>query len=146
MITAIVVGAEDVIAALKKAQKEIENNLYQALKAGAILVETAAKESMMGTGKPHIPSAPHEPPAVETGKLRASITYDVTKPGLGQEIIGKVGVRGGTEPDTQNYGFLLEFGTPKMQMIERPFLRPALRSKIEEIRELLKNGVKKVTK
>lgn len=149
-ITAVVMGGKAVMANLKNAQKKIEDNLYKALQAGAFLVEGDAKKSIMGTrkkkGDPHTPSSPGQPPAVVTGKLRASITKKVKKGIMGASSEGFVGVRGGTAPDTKNYGYYLEFGTPRGQMLERPFLRPALRKNIRTITGYIKNGVKKVTK
>jgi len=147
-ITAVIMGGKAVAANMKKAQKKIEDNLYKALQAGAFLVEGDAKKSIMGTrkkkGDPHTPSAPGEPPAVVTGKLRASITKKVKKGIMGATSEVFIGIRGGSEPDSKNYGAFLEFGTKNM--IQRPFLRPALRKNIREITNFIKNGVKKVTK
>lgn len=147
-ITAVVIGTKTVMANIKKAQKKIEDNLYKALQVGAFLVEGDAKKSIMGTrkkkGDPHVPSAPGTPPAVVTGKLRASITKKVKKGIMGATSEGFIGVRGGSDPDTKNYGLFLEFGTKNMD--ERPFLRPALRKNIRTITGYIKNGVKKVTK
>ena len=147
-ITAVVMGTKAVMSNLKKAQKKIEDNLYKALQAGAFLVEGDAKKSIMGTrkkkGDPHTPSAPGQPPAVVTGKLRASITKKVKKGIMGATSEGFVGVRGGSEPDSKNYGTFLEFGTKNM--IQRPFLRPALSKNMRTIIDFIKNGVKKVTK
>lgn len=83
----------------------------------ALRVETEAKRSMSpgGAGKAHVPSQPGRPPAVDTGRLRASITHD-----MGSDSAGLV-ARVGTDV---TYGRHLELGTSRMAA--RPFLRPAL--------------------
>lgn len=142
-IKAIVVGDKEIIAKLKDKDREITREIEKALKRSAILVEGDAKKSMRGTGTPHIPSDPGQPPAVMTGKLRASITHEVKKE-IGGDIEARVGIRGGTEPDTKNYGLFLEFGTSKME--KRPFLRPALAKNLKTIANLIERAVKGVTR
>jgi len=140
-IKMVIVGTETIVAKLKGKGDEIENNLLNAITESCILVEGDCKKSMRGTGTPHIPSPPGEPPAVMTGKLRASINYDVKK---GKDIEGRVGIEGGTEPDTKNYGLFLEFGTSRMQ--KRPYLRPALNQNLQTISNKIKEAVKEVAK
>jgi len=82
-----------------------------------IRVESRAKRGMSpgGSGKKHVPSAPGSPPAVDTGRLRASITHE-----LGDDsgdLVGRVGTN-------VTYAKHLELGTS--EMAARPFLRPAL--------------------
>ena len=141
-LTAVVVGDKEVIAKLKGKGDKVADAIADAIKRGAILVEGDCKKSMRGTGTPHTPSEPGQPPAVMTGKLRASITHEVKK-GLGGDIEARVGIRGGTEPDTKNYGLYLEFGTSKMR--KRPYLKPALNKNLQTITNLLKRAVKAVT-
>lgn len=86
--------------------------------------------------KLHYPSMPYNPPAVDTGTLRRSITFTVEEDG--NKVIGKVGSTIKSPP----YGFYLEFGTSRM--IERPWLRPALKNNKEVIREHYLEGVKKI--
>lgn len=80
------------------------------------------------SGKRHYRSLPGEPPAVDTGTLRASIMSSVALDGV--NVVGKVGpdveviaqrVPVGTDVE---YGLYLELGTNKMK--PRPYLRPAL--------------------
>ena len=106
-----------------------------AMNKAALLVESDVKQNftLQGRGRvygrrKHRASLPGQPPAIDTGTLRASIMSEVERTGL--NVIGKVG------PDVEkiaakapigtniNYGFYLELGTSKMQ--PRPFLRPAL--------------------
>lgn len=140
-IKAIVTGTEEVIRKMKLKDSQMRAAFVKAIKESAILVEGDCKRSMAGTGTPHIPSKPGEPPAVMTGKLRASITHEVK---AGQEMEAKVGIRGGTLPDTKNYGLFLEFGTSKMQ--RRPYLRPALEKNMQTIVDKIKDAVKAAIK
>lgn len=140
---AIVVGDKELIAKLKGKDNEITREIEKALKRGAILVEGDVKKSMRGTGTPHTPSEPGQPPAREFGKLAASITHEVKKD-LGGDIEARVGIRGGTEPDTKNYGLFLEFGTSRMA--KRPFLKPALAKNIKTITNMISRAIKRVTK
>lgn len=96
---------------LKTLQKDVRTEITRIV----LTVERNAKESMRGGGKPHVPSRPGEPPRVDMGRLRSSITH---------EIVGMVG-RVGTNV---KYGRYLELGTSKM--LPRPWLIPALKKSI----------------
>jgi HK97 gp10 family phage protein len=84
----------------------------------------------------HYPSLPNNPPAVDTGTLRRSITFDV---GTDEsKVTGRVGSTILDPP----YGAYLEFGTSRM--IQRPWLRPALERNREVIKENIKEGVREI--
>jgi len=83
--------------------------------------------------KAHHPSLPENPPAVDTGRLRDSINYEVQ--GSGQEVYGIVGSTL-KEPD---YAFWTEYGTTKM--VQRPWLRPAMKSNNDFIRKSITKAV-----
>jgi HK97 gp10 family phage protein len=84
----------------------------------------------------HYPSLPNNPPAVDTGTLRRSITFDV---GMDEnKVTGRVGSTILDPP----YGAYLEFGTSRM--IQRPWLRPALERNREVIKENIKEGVREI--
>jgi len=112
------------IAAMKRAGYLVERDV----KTHFTLQGTGAASRRTRAGKVHRASKPYQPPAVDTGVLRASIMSDVSIAGL--NIIGRVG------PDVEHiaakapvgtdveYGLYLEVGTSKMK--PRPFLRPAL--------------------
>jgi HK97 gp10 family phage protein len=106
-----------------------------AMHKAAILVADDTKEhfTKQGSGRiygkrKHRASKPGEPPAIDTGTLRASIMSEVER--HGSNVLGRVG------PDVEkiaakapvgtnvNYGYYLEIGTSKMA--PRPYLRPAL--------------------
>jgi HK97 gp10 family phage protein len=84
----------------------------------------------------HYPSLPNNPPAVDTGTLRRSITFDV---GMDEnKVTGRVGSTILDPP----YGAYLEFGTSRM--IQRPWLRPALERNQEVIKEHIREGVREI--
>lgn len=85
---------------------------------------------------PHHPSLPNNPPAVDTGTLKDSITFSVEE-GEGK-IVGRVGSIWKQPP----YGFYLEFGTSRM--IQRPWLRPAMKRNWEVVKETIKEAVEEV--
>lgn len=84
----------------------------------------------------HYPSLPNNPPAVDTGTLRRSITFDV------ETDEGKVTGRVGSTILDPPYGAYLEFGTSRM--IQRPWLRPALERNREVIKEHIREGVREI--
>lgn len=76
----------------------------------------------------HYASAEGEPPAVDTGTLRMSITHEVREEGNGKAV-GIVGSILNNPP----YGRYLEYGTSKMK--PRPWLSRALNESIEFIKQ-----------
>ena len=121
----------------------------QAMHKAALLVESDVKQNftLQGQGRQygkHTASRPGEPPAIDTGVLRASMMSEVVKSGT--NVTGKVG------PDVEHiaakapvgtnveYGFYLEMGTSKMQ--PRPFLRPALHRTRKKVVKIFKEANK----
>lgn len=86
------------------------------LEVGELIAEDAAASIRQGavSGPGHVPSLPGEPPNADTHRLDMSIDAVVNPSGK------SVRVRANAP-----YAAFLEFGTSKM--VERPFLRPALR-------------------
>ena len=72
------------------------------------------------------PSAPGEPPHVQTGRLRASITHDIAADGLS----GRVGTN-------VKYGLYLEKGAPSINLQARPWLLRALMEKRTTVERIL---------
>lgn len=125
------------------------SNYLDALKTAGAHMEGVIKKSMRpGTGRvyrrgniTHRASAPGHPPAVDTGRLRASITFNWSGSGLGRKnpdspvSASREGDGIGEPSSPKNrlrcvvgtnvrYGKSLELGTPRMS--PRPFLRVAL--------------------
>lgn len=80
--------------------------------------------------KPHRASAPGSPPAVDTGRLRASYGHKVTRTPAGGEL------QIGTGDEKAKW---LEFGTSKME--PRPHLRPVIARNRERIRREVRDGI-----
>lgn len=105
---------------------------------GVVVTNRVKKNlSQKGTGRIyrrggvlHQASAPGRPPAVDTGRLRASYTWRTG------EDMGGVFVEVGTNVV---YAPWLEFGTRYMEA--RPHLRPAIEELRDEIRALITQGV-----
>ncbi len=153
----------------KEVNDAVAKRLMDAIKVGCHLVEGDAKESMKpGSGeeykkrggKIHRASAPGQPPAVDTGRLRASISSNWTGSGMAK---GKVkspaktedGVGQPTKELTGVVGTNVEYarrlelgfvGTDskgrKYNQAPRPYLRPALHKNEKGIRKLFKDIVK----
>lgn len=93
------------------------------VRTACLLVQRYAMTHMTPDG----PSSPGEPPAVVTGRLRASITMRV------ESEDGKPAGYVGTNVE---YASSLEYGTSKMA--PRPFLVPALEANKPKIRDLFR--------
>lgn len=81
---------------------------------------------------PHQPSLPYNPPAVDTGTLRRSITYSVDE----KNLVGYVGSVLKDPP----YGAYLEYGTSRMK--PRQWLKPAVEKSLETIKSIMAGAVK----
>jgi phage gpG-like protein len=119
----------------------VERRVVRVLSRAAVECSRRAKEllSVPGTGKQAgtggkrgakkvynaFPSAPGEPPHKQTGRLRASVQYEVDEPGLTARV--------GTNLP---YGAYLELGTKK-GLAPRPWLRRALDETAARINSIL---------
>lgn len=126
-------------------QKRLETEIGKALAKSCALVQSTAITSMRDTvtdpnrayythnkNIPHHPSIAGNPPAVDTGTLRRSITYKVDE----AEKTGYVGSTIKNPP----YGVYLEYGTSRMK--PRPWLRPALEKSLPKIKEYFLKALK----
>jgi HK97 gp10 family phage protein len=139
------VQAAALAAAFRAKGKKVQSNVAKAITKACLIVERDAKLSMTNTiklspmfvalhgGKAngHLPSQPGSPPAVDTGRLRASITHRIEGGGWEKTTRGYVGTN-------VIYGRYLEFGTSRMAA--RPWLIPALERHRKEIALMLKNA------
>lgn len=81
----------------------------------------------------HQASAPGEPPAKDTGRLRASIRMILQR--LGGLVVGKVIAGGKLDVD---YAAVLEYGTRSAEgMAARPFMKPSLQEHAEDFVQAL---------
>lgn len=122
---------------LGKAMKVLQPQVVAGMERACLWVEGTVKRSFTFNG----PSKPGEPPAVDTGRLRSSITHEVRVEGDG--VIGLVGTN-------VEYARRLEFGfvgTDKLgrniNQPARPFLRPAVFNNKAEIIRQLEAGARK---
>lgn len=103
--------------------EKTEVDIKKRMIAAAILVANHAKTLI---SEPYPPvSMPGEPPHRRTGRLRASVAWDV---GITDHLYAKVGTN-------IRYGKYLELGTSRMAA--RPWLRRAMIEKTPEIRRIL---------
>jgi phage gpG-like protein len=115
-----------------EARREVHRAVVGFLHASCIEIQNRAKEllSVAGTGRRGRrrvyganPSTPGNPPAKQTGRLRASVTYEVDE----TRMVGRVGTN-------VLYGLFLELGTSRMAA--RPWLRRALAESEDKIRTM----------
>jgi len=144
----------------KELKKMVADVAINAIKKGCYMVEGDAKRSMKpGSGneyprpggKMHHASAAGQPPAVDTGRLRASVSSNWHGSGMER---GKVDSQaepddGIGQPDKDltgvvgtnvEYAGYLELGTVKMK--PRPYLRPALEKNRSKILGLFRDLIK----
>ena len=88
------------------------------------------KYRVPGTKRYYTASAPGEPPAVRTGRLRNSIKYKLVRGFMRAK--GEVG-------SSLDYAAQLEFGTSKMA--PRPYLRPTYEKERQTIKRILAGKV-----
>lgn len=81
------------------------------------------REYPRGKTKIHKASAPGDPPAPDTGRLRASVTHEVVL--IGDSVVSRVS-------DNTEYALWLELGTEKVA--PRPALRPLLPKLVKAVR------------
>ena len=107
---------------MAKAVNEVRNVVLETLSGS----RTGRKYKVPGTQRIYTASAPGEPPAQATGRLRQSIKTSVK--GEGKKVVGRVG----TDLD---YGKKLEFGDSKVA--PRPWLKPSFEKAKDKIEEIL---------
>ena len=120
--------SDAMIERFRKRAIMLDTNQKKAINKAALLVETYAKQSFQNLKPQH--SQPGEYPSNQTSLLRNSISHRVEQ--NGSQVEGYVGT--GVE-----YAQALEFGDSKI--LPRPFLRPSVKSKHDEILKIIGQGV-----
>jgi len=105
-------------------QRAVEANLNRNMKRAVIFLQGQLMIKVSGLS----PSAPGNPPGVDTGNLRRNIGWDVS--GRRLKLKGRVGTAVGNKQSI-GYAVWLEFGTK--HMAERPYLRPGLRENLKKL-------------
>ena len=126
---------------IRMTQQNVVTELGKGIAKCCATIQREAQEEMRDTpldfsktyGKHgHHPSLPGNPPAVDTGTLRRSITYSVDE----ENLVGYVGSVLNDPP----YEVYLEYGTSRMK--PRPWLKPATEKSMEKIKEIMAGAVK----
>ena len=130
---------------VKNVEERIRQAVHRGVKRGVVagteLVRNEALRLILHTaktgrlyqrrGRVHQASAPGEAPASDTGTLVRNITTRYSEDG--KAFVGIVAAH-------THYAASLEYGTPRMA--PRPFMRPALANKREEIDQAVQAAVK----
>ena len=152
-----VTGVKELIQNLERLGGNVQTASVEAIWTAGAHLEGAEKEklSQPGTGRTyktgrkgrryatHQASAPGEPPAVDEGELRSSVTHNVTgRPGRDLPDPGgsKTLVKGYTGTNLEK-GPYLEFGTSRMKA--RPWLYPKIVEEATEVAKLIQNVIKR---
>ena len=131
----------DFLKKIRMTQQKVETELGKGIAQCCATIQREAQEGMRDTavdfsktyGKHgHHPSLPGNPPAVDTGTLRRSVTYSVDE----KNLTGYVGSVLNDPP----YGAYLEYGTSRMK--PRPWLKPATEKSMETIKKIMAGAVK----
>jgi HK97 gp10 family phage protein len=133
-----IVDADKVISALKKLSDDINNASRLFMMQEGAEMESEIKNSMKTGGrlsskgarggKQRIHSQPNQPPFVQTGNLRASIGYLLSKEGKNNLFLDIGAIRKAKIEVT--YAKALELGTSKMA--PRPYLMPVIKRHIDK--------------
>ena len=132
------------INVLQNKQKKVVTELGKSIAKCCATIQKEAMEEMRDTAidtsktygkKGHHPSLPGNPPAVDTGTLRRSITYTVDE----KNLVGYVGSVI-NDPPYGAYLEMAEYGSSRMK--PRPWLKPATEKSLETIKRLMAGAVK----
>lgn len=114
--------AED---ALQKAGLHLENAIKKKLTG-----QRHGRVYPRGKGTPHTASAPGEPPAVDTGQLRSSITNS----GVEKRLKGGMAIRVGTNQEKARD---LEYGNRRRRLAPRPFMGVTFREELNKLKQII---------
>lgn len=129
MDAGIKVEVDEAIASFREYSIRAENDIEKAVLKGLLLVERDAKQLFKGRDSESIRG---EPPRVQTGRLRASITHRMARTNTGIE--GEAGTN-------VEYAYDVEHGTSRTY--PHPFMEPALAMHEEDINNDIANAMNK---
>lgn len=109
----------------QRMSQDVYTGMGKAILTGCLLVERDAKKLFKPKDSESVPG---EPPRVDTGRLRASISHRIIDQGAGLQIVGEVGTN-------VEYGIDLEFGSSKNW--RHPFMGPAYDMNEKKIDDLI---------
>lgn len=125
MIDFRIVGTKEVMRRLNGFTRVLRLQNKKAMEQAAIETANKSKSEYLSGPRP-------AKLGVLTGRLRSSITHQVT--GQGKDLVGEVGTN-------VIYGRVHEFGYPERNIPARPFLNPALTDMERRVIELFGGAV-----
>ena len=105
----------------------IEREMRKRLFLIGVRVSSHARKLVSTSTRANGPSLPGEPPHADTGRMRNSVTHDVTRDAEGH-LVARVG-------SNVEYAPHLELGTSKMEA--RPFLLRSIEDQRDKIKEII---------
>jgi len=131
-------GAQEHLRRLKRIRSPaMAAAVTQALYVGAQRIQVAAQLKITQgavSGKEHQPSAPGEPPNNDTGVLAGNIEA---------AVVGKLKAETSSNAP---YALAQELGSEKLNLPERPYMRPAAREETPFVRGKIVEAVDKVVR
>lgn len=147
-----IVGLASLERKLRRLGPESTQVAKREIAAGALILQNAIRTAIASGSKSgriytrggvqHQASAPGEAPATDTGRLLGSINVETSPDGLSASI-------GVTELTNVPYARRLEFGGMDSRGVfiaERPYIRPAWRENIKNIRNSIREALDKSIK
>lgn len=127
MDAGIKIDVDEAISAFREYSIKAESAIEKAVLRGLLLIERDAKQLFKGRDSESIPN---EPPRVQTGRTRASITHRLSRTADGVE--GEAGTN-------VEYAYGLEHGTSTTY--PHPFMGPALDMNEDEINRMIGDAI-----
>jgi phage gpG-like protein len=121
---------DDAVQDFRRYNSKVFTNLEKVINTAALQVERDAKKLFKGRNDESVNG---EPPRVDTGRLRASITHRLTSK-IGKASYAEVGTN-------VEYASDLEFGNSKRKW-KHPFMTPALEMNRDKIEKAIAEAIK----
>lgn len=131
-----ITGTSDHTDRLKRMQ-DVNADVVRALYVAGQAIELEAERSITNgsiSGKGHVPSSPGQPPNADTRLLDSSIETEVVNASIPTVTVTSYAP----------YSSALEYGTSRMA--ERPFMRPAVAKKRDDVTRMVGEAVSITTR